>query len=175
MPHSPNRLEQLVNDQVGFVHGWAVHLAPAAGMADDITQQVFAEFLAKAGQWDLESDIRPLLVGMTRIVAKRCWRERARRMSPELAELAEHIRQLNQDEAPPIYDESERDALRHCLSGLPPRSQRLVRLHYDLGIPAAEVAGQVDMKADAVRRALFRIRNALRDCITGRLGRPAHG
>lgn len=169
------RMESLIGAHEDFVRAWAIQLAPAPGLADDITQQVFTEFIAKAEQWDLQSDVRPLLLGMTRNVARRCWREKARGMSPEMQALAEHIRQLSESQEPTLYSEDERKALQHCLRQLAPRSQRLVELHYDLGVPAVDLAGQMAMKADAVRRALFRVRGALRECIERQLGRATCG
>jgi DNA-directed RNA polymerase specialized sigma24 family protein len=61
-----------------FVKGVALKHAPWPGLMEDITQQVFLEFLKKESQWDLEADVRPLLATMTRLVALRLWRERTR-------------------------------------------------------------------------------------------------
>src|SRR5437773_3605426 len=66
MPHADPTLNQLIEANTGFVHSLALRLAPAPGMAEDIAQQVFLEFIAKASQWDLTRDIKPLLAGMTR-------------------------------------------------------------------------------------------------------------
>ena len=68
-------------------------------------------------------------------------------------------------------------ALRGCLQKLPEKSRELVQLYYynDVGTP--EIAGQLEMKADTVCRALSRVREKLRDCIQRSLnegGVPAH-
>jgi RNA polymerase sigma-70 factor, ECF subfamily len=169
------RLDSLIHAHEGFVRAWAIQLAPAPGLADDIMQQVFTEFIAKFAQWDLNSDLRPLLLGMVRNVARRSWREKARAMSPEMQALAEHIRKIVETQEAAPFCEDEKQALRLCLGQLSPRSRKLVELHYDLGVPAVDLASQVAMTADAVRRALFRIRLTLRECIERRIGRVTCG
>src|SRR5919112_639611 len=61
----------------GYVKGLALRHAPLPGVADDIVQQVFVEFLSKTASWDLSTDIRPLLATMTRNISLRLWRTNA--------------------------------------------------------------------------------------------------
>jgi RNA polymerase sigma-70 factor, ECF subfamily len=159
------RVAELAGIHQGFVKAVALKLAPAPGLADDIAQQVFLEFVSKREKWDLERDVRPLLAVMTRNVARRFWRERCRAMSPEMRQLAEHIRELSEKDDVSPYQEEEVAALRDCLAKLPAKSQTLVRLHYYLGTSSVDIASQLPMRADAVRRALFRLRGQLRLCI----------
>ena len=166
--------DTLITTHAGFIRAWAVQLAPFPGLADDIAQQVFAEFLASAERYDLTSDVRPLLYAMTRNIARRSWRERVQQMTPEMQALAEHIRAINETREAEPFSDDERQALRQCLEELPSRSRQLVELHYGLDLPAVKLAEQVAMRADAVRRALFRIRGALRQCIGRHLGGASH-
>lgn len=159
-----------------FVKGIALKYAPWPGLMEDIAQQVFLEFMAKESQWDLSKDARPLLATMTRHIAMRQWRERTRQQPEVVQKLADHIRLLAEErEAPPRYEE-EIGALRDCLQKLPEKSRELVTLYYydDIGTP--EIAGQINMKADTVCRALSRVREKLRDCIDQTINRggPAH-
>ncbi len=159
------QLNEIAEGHDGFVRALALRLAPAPGLAEDITQQVFLEFFGKAGQWDLTRDVRPLLAAMTRNVARRAWREKTRLM-PEVAhELAEHIRELAEAREITWPDEEEKSALRRCLEKLPPKSRLLIDLHYELELTSVDIAARMEMKADALRRALFRLREQLRLCI----------
>lgn len=88
------RIAELAATHERFVNALALRLAPAPGLAEDISQQVLLEFIAKAAEWDLTRDIKPLLAAMTRNVASRCWREKMRALPEVQRELAEHIRQL---------------------------------------------------------------------------------
>ncbi len=131
---------------------------------EDITQQVFLEFMAKESKWDLSSDARPLLATMTRHIAMRLWRERTRQQ-PVVQKLADHIRQLAEErETPPRYEDEVR-ALRGCLQKLPDKSRELVDLYYYNEVGTPQIAEQIHMKADTVCRALSRVREKLRECI----------
>lgn len=165
MSDRETRIAKVTEAYGPFVRALALRLAPLPTLADDIAQQVFLEFIAKSDQWDLDEDLRPLLSTMTRHVALRCWRERTRAMSAEMRGLAEHIRQLAEGAIVEWYRPEEQAALQQCLERLPDKSRRLVELHYHLEVSSVEIASRMQMTADAVRRALFRLRQQLRECI----------
>lgn len=165
MPAPDPTLDEIIEAHEGFVRALALRLAPAPGLAEDIAQQVFLEFIAKASQWDLTRDIKPLLAGMTRNVARRAWREKSHNLPEVVRELADHIRDLAENREVSWFDEVEKKALRRCLEELPDKSRRLIDFHYDLGITSVEIARKMEMNADAVRRALFRLREQLRKCV----------
>ena len=167
---------QVFLSQHDFVKGVALKYAPWPGLMDDITQQVFLEFMKKEAQWDLDKDARPLLATMTRHIAMRQWRERTRQQPDVVQKLADHIRQLAEErEAPPRYQD-EISVLRTCLQKLPEKSRELVELYYYNEIGTPQIAEQINMKADTVCRALSRVREKLRDCIEQSMnqGGPAH-
>ena len=56
--------------------------------------------------------------------------------------------------------------LKSCLEKLPEKSRDLIDLYYYNDISTPEIADQIDMKADTVCRALSRVREKLRECIT---------
>ena len=170
MPEPLPTPEMLAETHAGFVRALSLRLAPAPGLAEDIAQQVLLEFLAKGAQWDLTSDIKPLLAGMTRNVARRAWRERTREMPDTMCELAEHIRELAEAQDVQWFSDEEKSALRRCLERLPDKSRRLIELHYYLDVTSVEIGRQMETNADAVRRALFRLREQLRKCVQRLLG-----
>jgi RNA polymerase sigma-70 factor (ECF subfamily) len=157
-----------------FVKGVALKYAPWPGLMEDITQQVFLEFMAKESKWDLSSDARPLLATMTRHIAMRLWRERTRQQPEVVQKLADHIRLLAEEREKPLRYEDEIGMLRSCLQKLPEKSRELVELYYynDIGTP--EIAEQINMKADTVCRALSRVREKLRECIQQSMNQGGH-
>jgi RNA polymerase sigma factor (sigma-70 family) len=157
-----------------FVKGVALRYAPWPGLMEDITQQVFLEFMTKEAQWDLSRDARPLLATMTRHIALRLWRERTRQQPEVVQKLAEHIRQLAEErDSPPRYEE-EMHLLRSCLQKLPPKSRELIELYYYEDVRTPQIAEQVQMKADTICRALSRVREKLRECIQSNLHSGDH-
>ena len=163
-------VQRLIALHVGWVYTLAMKYAPSPDVAEDVAQQVFLEFLKKQHTWDLEADVRPLLAEITRLVAKRFWQARCRQMAQEMRELAEHVRMLSEErDFSPIRDE-EKDALTQCIEKLPEKSKHLIRTRYYLGANSSEIAGKLDMTPGAVRRALFRLRTKLRQCVDKQLG-----
>jgi DNA-directed RNA polymerase specialized sigma24 family protein len=103
-----NRIAELAKANERFVHALALRLAPYPGLAEDIAQQVFLEFISKAAEWDLTADIKPLLAAMTRHVANHCWRERMRTLPEVQQAVAEHIRHLAEGRNVSWFGEEEK-------------------------------------------------------------------
>jgi RNA polymerase sigma factor (sigma-70 family) len=162
---------QLVLAHHAFVRALAFKLAPWPGLVDDISQQVFFEFLAKQEKWNLEQDLRPLLATMTRYVAARYWRERQRTMPDVMRELADYVRELAAEQETPAYGDEKVAALRGCVEKLPDKGRRLLTLYYEADISTVDIAAQMAMHPDAVCQALCRLRGKLRDCIDRSLSR----
>ena len=150
----------------GFVKGLALKHAPWPGLADDIVQQVFLEFTAKEAQWDLQADVKPLLATMTRFVALRHWREHMRQQPEVVRKLADHIRQLAGDQQEESRYDDEILVLRDCLRKLPDKTRSFVDFYYYAELSTGEIATKMNMRSDTVCRALCRVREKLRDCVT---------
>ena len=174
MQTSETRAARLVLTHHGFVMALALRLAPWPGLADDITQQVFLEFLAKEEKWDLQSDLKPLLATMTRHVAMRHWRQRMHHLPEVTQQLADYIRDLAGRQEIDCRWEDELAALRRCQEKLPARGRELIDLYYFRGFSTVDIAGQTGVKSDAICQALCRLRGKLRQCIERTLGKGAH-
>jgi RNA polymerase sigma-70 factor (ECF subfamily) len=61
------------------------------------------------------------------------------------------------------------EALRSCLEKLPAEQRRLIRRRYEEPEPIAAIARDINRSEGGVKVTLFRIRQALRKCIEGRL------
>lgn len=67
----------------------------------------------------------------------------------------------------------QREALDHCMEKLPERSRSLIRLKYHDGLKIDQIAETIRSTPASVRVTLFRIRDALADCIQRRLASEA--
>lgn len=65
--------------------------------------------------------------------------------------------------------EQQQDALRSCLTKLPPRQRDIVRRRYSEGASIKSVAEQIGSAASAVKQTLFRARASLIDCVQHRM------
>jgi RNA polymerase sigma-70 factor (ECF subfamily) len=68
---------------------------------------------------------------------------------------------------------ARREALENCLEKLPDRSRALVRMKYHDGWKIDQIAEAIRSTSASVRVTLFRIRDALADCIERRLASEA--
>lgn len=60
-------------------------------------------------------------------------------------------------------------ALRKCLSTLSPTVRRMLELRYVSQLSLSDLATRLDRKGEGVRKALYRTRQSLRECIERRL------
>ena len=161
-----HRAVSLLLQHHGYVFRQARRFAPLPDLAEDIAQQVLADFIAKASQWDIDKDIRPLLMAMTRRTAQNIWRERAKLLPETLQRIAEFVRkELDEDDNDILRHNDQTEALKHCMAKLPESSRRLLVLHYFEGVSTATLAEQLGKKANAICQAMFRARERLRTCI----------
>ena len=84
------------------------------------------------------------------------------------------LAQLEEDEneRQPASTRAQLDALSQCLAALTPRSQKIVALRYGEELSGIEVARRLDCKVDTLYKALARIYQNLRTCISETLQRP---
>ncbi len=79
------------------------------------------------------------------------------------------------------YDRTERaaapelDALEHCLDRLPAEPRELLTLRYRHGLRLADIAARLRSTADAVHKALSRLRARLQRCVEQRLAAANRG
>jgi RNA polymerase sigma factor (sigma-70 family) len=168
------RIERIFKNHQGFVRALAVRMAPLPGFEEDISQQVFLEFLQKRDQWDLDRDVKPLLAQMTRNVCRRYWRERSRGMPEKMRELAEHMRRLAAQEELSWYGDEEKDALKECLEKVPERSRKILSLRYEMSLSTKDLAKEFRMSANAVRQVIHRVQRRLKECIEEAMGEESH-
>jgi len=148
-----------------FVRAMAVRFAPWPGLVDDVFQQVFLEFMQCRERFDLVSDLRPLLATMTRRIAIRHWKQAMKLQPGSLQQLADHIRQVADEPDEEAKWDDEFEAMRVCLQRLPRKSLELLNLYYFQNVSTESIASGLGMKPGAVRRALSRLRNKLRECV----------
>jgi RNA polymerase sigma-70 factor (ECF subfamily) len=93
------------------------------------------------------------------------WRKRRRRdrleFSPELLEV---IAEESIAEADRLEERVR--ALARCIAELPEQHQSLLRKRYGEGLEVEAIGRELGRSAEAVYRALSRIRHVLRDCVT---------
>jgi RNA polymerase sigma-70 factor (ECF subfamily) len=67
-------------------------------------------------------------------------------------------------------EEPQRRALELCLEGVTERGRSILRSRFVDGLSYRQIGDRVGMKLEAVRKALFRVKKRVRDCLEARLG-----
>jgi RNA polymerase sigma-70 factor (ECF subfamily) len=139
---------------------------------DEVWQDTNVVLWQKSDQFRPGTNFRAWALAVARFEVqnfrRRC-RTRARVLSDAMIDqLADEL--LVRSEA----EESRLDALRHCLTKLPPRDRELIHLRYQAGMGGAKVAEQLGRSLDAIYRSVTRIRGALLECVRCRMAQEEH-
>lgn len=113
--------------------------------------------------YDESRPFTPWAIGVARnqigLYLRRRRRDRHTFDSDALAQIAAAFERIAPEEMQRL------DRLRECVGGLAPRARRLCDLRYREGLKPAAIATALAMSANAVSKALQRIRDELRACI----------
>lgn len=160
------RASQLFFAHYGFVKVVAFRSAPLKHLTEDITHEVYLEFMKKADRWDLSTDIKPLLAKMTRNIALKLWHEHVRNMPDTLRKIAFFVQNATENESEePQNMEEELAALEICLGRIQEKGRQLIESHYFNGISLKDIAKSMQLKPNTVCQTLCRLRETLRSCI----------
>ena len=89
-------------------------------------------------------------------------------------ELLERLADTALEQAGALQLEERRAALAGCIAKLAPPEQEMLTRRFGEGVAIQAIAAQVGRSADAIYKALAKIRQALFDCVTRTLAREAH-
>ncbi len=162
--------ERMTRHWLAAEHAVRAYIAGAVGVfadREDVLQQVA---LTVARRFDEYDEDRPFLAWALWIAKSRIidhYRARGRRPQPLSEELLERYAEAMVRREETVS--RRREALDDCLESLPERSRSLVRLRYHEGLKVDQIAASIRSTPASVRVTLFRIREALADCIDRKL------
>jgi RNA polymerase sigma-70 factor (ECF subfamily) len=88
--------------------------------------------------------------------------------------MLERVAETASEQASALQLVDRREALASCIERLPARDRDLLARRFTQGASIQSIAAQVGRSADAVYKALARIRRGLFDCVTRRLTSEEH-
>lgn len=150
----------------GYVFRQARRFMILPDLTEDVVQQVFIELLKTPDRWQMEKDLRPLLLVLTRRTAQKIWKDQAKYLPSDIRKLSERLR-LEFAKAEENFPETsdQIDALRHCIPMLSDRGRKLVTDYYFDGVSLETLSKQLHKKTNVIAQALYRLREKLRSCI----------
>jgi RNA polymerase sigma-70 factor (ECF subfamily) len=150
----------------GFIYGFVRNTHDA----EDLLQEVWVRLFGALKEGVEIRDQARWCRGTARNLMLHYWRDRKTDkviIDQELADLvglAFAEQDTNRD-----YWILRQQVLNECMTSLPARAKLLLRLKYDEGLSAQAVAGRLIQSADAVLKALSRVRQLLRQCADKKL------
>jgi RNA polymerase sigma-70 factor (ECF subfamily) len=141
---------------------------------DDVAQEAFIVAYQRLDEFDQGRDFGAWLRGIARNLVINERRKDARRkriLSDNLTDVLLATSSVSDQDDEEMGDSAlaKLQALKGCLEDLPPKSRSLLKARYEDEIPAQDMADQFAMNPPALRKALERLRTALRKCMEERL------
>lgn len=161
-PHTLH-VQQLFVRHQQIVLGYVPSIEPNFADAHDIVQEVFLTISRKARTWTAGTDFLAWACTVARYETLNFQRTRARRE----ARLDEDVVQLLHADGVPDEAGFQRRvaALQLCMGRLAPRARELVWMRYHGAQMPEQIAPTVGWTVNAVRVALTRARQFLRECL----------
>jgi RNA polymerase sigma-70 factor, ECF subfamily len=166
----PFDFDAVVRDTQSHIRAYIAGLGVPRHDVDDVAQDVFVELYRFANRIPANISPKQWLKGIARNLCMNYFRRTSRRQRLQREALVEIFLQAERKESPGLSEGPVRLALDGCCEKLSPESQRLLALRYEQELASHQIAEQLQSTAEAVRIALFRIRNALKACIGKSLG-----
>ncbi len=155
-----------IHDPPAGSAGLPFDACPRLQDAQDLLQEVFLIISRKADTWSDGTNFLAWACAIARYEALHLARSNQRVIVPLDADVLEMLQA-----EPPAVDHLEQqiERLKECLQRLSPRSRELVMLRYHASQMPEAIAGSLNWSVGAVRVALTRAKQALRECIKERL------
>lgn len=167
------RQQQLTTDFVAnrhslyaFIYGFIRNTHDA----EDLFQEVWVRFSNALARGVEIQDQAKWCRGTAHNLILHYWRDRQHDkvvVDQELMQLVETA--FTEQDGNQDYWRTRQQALGECIQTLPERSQQMLRLKYEQGMSAQEVAEEITQSAESVWMALSRLRRVLRDCAERKL------
>ena len=133
---------------------------------DDVAQDVYIEFYKNFDRQPEGVAPERWLKGIARNLCLNHIRRRARRGRLHHQALAEILVRTESKLEHSLEHGTITHVLDSCVSKLPPKSRKILKLRYEDDLSSQAIADAMKSTSEAIRVALFRIRNGLKECIT---------
>jgi RNA polymerase sigma-70 factor (ECF subfamily) len=169
LPAPPLDFDEVLRETQSHLRAYIAGMGVPRHDVDDLAQDVYVELYRCMNRIPAEVTVKQWLKGIARNLCLNYFRRTARRGRLHREALAEMLIDLTYEAKSNWYEGAVQTALEKCFEKLPKESRKLVKLRYEEEMPSQTMAEQLGSTSEAIRVALFRIRNVLKDCIASRL------
>lgn len=148
-----------------------------AHAAEDVIQEVWVRLAAELEKGTVIESQPAWCRGVAKNLILKHWRrQRNAKVFADSEVLEVFLARVDQafaetDDSGELW-ERRQQALDDCVAALPEKSRSLLSLRYEGRVPIEEIARRVGQRFDAVTKALYRLRQALSDCVERKLSHP---
>ena len=135
--------------------------------AEDLVQQIAQETARRFDQYDPERPFLGWALWITKSRVIDFYRRRSRDQLVFSDDLLKRLAEVISSKEAGRHE--RREALEHCLDGLPERSRKLLDLRYVENFSSRQIAESIDSTTGSIRVSLTRLRDRLADCVRQRL------
>ena len=168
-PDQPLDFDQVVHQTQAHIRAYIAGMGVPRHDVDDVAQDVYVELYRFFDRMPENVQPKQWLKGIARNLCLNYFRRSSRRGRLQRQALVEIFLRAEQDGPPGLAEGPIRRALDGCYEKLAPESRRMLALRYEQELPSQTIAQRLNSSPEAVRVALFRIRAALKSCITKNL------
>lgn len=160
---------ELIRDHQLGLRAFVRSLGVKSEWVDDLAQETFVVAYQRMDDYCGDRDFAKWVRGIAFKLVLNERRKNARRkriMSENLTDIMLDRSDVDEGNLDERFDLNEKiDVMRTCIQKLPTKSQQLLQYRYEADQKSNEVAEKLNMKPDAVRQSLTRLRKRLKDCI----------
>jgi RNA polymerase sigma-70 factor (ECF subfamily) len=165
----PQEFERIVRETSAHVRAYIAGIGVPRSDVDDVAQDVYVELYRFYDRIPADVPVKHWLKGIARNLCLNYFRRSSRRSRLQREALVELMLRAEPDGPPGMAEEPVRRALDGCFEKLPPQSRQMLKLKYEQELSSGAIAQKLSSTSEAIRIALFRIRNSLKECIRGTL------
>ena len=146
-----------------------------AHAAEDVIQEVWVRLAAEVAKGTVIENQPAWCCGVARNLILKHWRaQRTAKVVADSAVMEAFLAQVETAFAESDNEEEDawqrrQQALDDCVAALPEKSRRILSLRYEARKTVADVARCTGQSFDAVTKSLYRLRQALTDCVERKL------
>ena len=165
----PLDFEEIVRETQSHLRAYVAGMGVPRHDVDDLAQDVYIELYRCMARIPAEVTIKQWVKGIARNLCLNYFRRTARRGRLHREALAEMLVDLTFEPKSHWFEKAVELALESCVEKLPKESKKMVKLRYQEELPSQTIAERMGSTSEAIRVALFRIRGALKECISSRM------
>jgi len=165
-------IEKLARENLSPLRGYIASLGAHPGLVDDLAQDVFIEVMKHIDRYDQSRPFRGWLFGIARNLLHQEFRKNAmdariRQGLTTEAVIEQEV--LEQEQMRLLTKKETLSALQTCMEKLPSKLKKLIELRFKAREKTEKIAWRLKMNGSAVRMALMRTRQDLRQCVESQL------